>query len=836
MKAALKQDILKILATLHQAHEEIRNNIKIKDMVSAQCLLGECQECAIVLGTTIEESEGEGFVTIPYIEEYCEIVYRIYQSLEVKSDYNINKIHSLLKRQLLRIENSVKNDIAVKKEFVFLPYKVSMWDSLESVWRAAKEDPECEAVVIPIPYYDKNPDGSLRSEYYEGNEFPEDVPVTYYEDYNFENRHPDAIFIHNPYDQNNYVTSVHPYFYSKNLKKLCDKLIYIPYYVSAETDPDNQEAMRDREGFVLSNGVLNADYVIVQSENTKKLFVNILEKNVPGISRSYWEKKILGLGSPKLDRINSVGRDDSRLPESWRKIIYTEKNIRKRVVFYNISVSTLLNSPEILEKIKDTLEYFKNNTDVALWWRPHPLYESTLASMRSGLLEEYRKMVAEYKEEGWGIFDEGVDLEWAIAETDAYYGDSSSVVQLYKEAQKPVMIQHVSVRATQEIYAKDIPIWPSCFFADIDDIWFVHGKMNVLMRYSMKEDYTYVINRISNEKFFQNSGYIGIYRWQYKIFLIPAWAREIGVYNILNKKLEKIAIDRIEDYTDKGLFSGIYVQGSFLYCIPSCYGAILKVNMENDKIEYIWIHSCDTGYINDSTRIEDIIISVYAYTNRFLIFDINTENIFIKEIGSTSRQFTNITNIAGKLCVFDEATHNIIEILGENHGEERDFYKTEFRMIKMFCIFSNYLLLDSVDSCDSQIIDSTGNLVFQTKAQKNIGGSNMYSAYYSGITNNNTGLIESFYFSRSMYSFCKLKKCKLGNQYSAVLKNKEYNTVKSWLPDLDNSESDENDIYRLSDWLKRIKRKQYIENRGQKNYGIKIHEIIKKDLYLENKY
>ena len=42
--------------------------------------------------------------------------------------------------------------------FVFLPYKVSMWDSMETVWKAADKDPDCDAYVVPIPYFDKDQD------------------------------------------------------------------------------------------------------------------------------------------------------------------------------------------------------------------------------------------------------------------------------------------------------------------------------------------------------------------------------------------------------------------------------------------------------------------------------------------------------------------------------------------------------------------------------------------------------------------------------------------------------------------------------------------------------
>ena len=50
-----------------------------------------------------------------------------------------------------------------------------MWDSLESVWRAADEDPECDAYVVPIPYFERNAQGELAAGHYEGNQFPEYV-------------------------------------------------------------------------------------------------------------------------------------------------------------------------------------------------------------------------------------------------------------------------------------------------------------------------------------------------------------------------------------------------------------------------------------------------------------------------------------------------------------------------------------------------------------------------------------------------------------------------------------------------------------------------------------
>ncbi len=82
---------------------------------------------------------------------------------------------------------------------------------------------------------------------------------------------------------------------------------------------------------------------------------------------------------------------------------------------------------------------------VALLWRPHSLIPATIKSMRPELWLEYEKLVQEYKKEGWGIYDDSADMERAVILSDAYYGDGSSVVKVYQETGKTIMIQNVEV-------------------------------------------------------------------------------------------------------------------------------------------------------------------------------------------------------------------------------------------------------------------------------------------------------------------------------------------------------------------------------------------------------
>ena len=339
---------------------------------------------------------------------------------------------------------------------MFLPYKASMWDSLESIWKEADTDPACEAYVIPIPYFDKNPDGSFREEHYEGDQYPKNVPITRYDEYDLEAHHPDIIYIHNPYDECNHVTSVHPHFYARNLRNYTDKLVYIPYFVLEEIDPGNQAVIDGMKHFCFMPGTIYAHQVIVQSEDMRQIYINeymkaAKEMGLLGehVDQKFLEKKFLGTGSPKIDKVLNTKREDLEIPEEWLRIMEKPDGSWKKVVFYNVGVSALLHDEyRMLEKMESVFNVCRRRkNEVTLLWRPHPLIQATIESMRPQLWEAYREIRDRYIAEGWGIYDDSADMDRAIVLSDAYYGvGSSSVVQVYQRTGKPVLIWDITIK------------------------------------------------------------------------------------------------------------------------------------------------------------------------------------------------------------------------------------------------------------------------------------------------------------------------------------------------------------------------------------------------------
>lgn len=449
MRKHQKEAINNFLNTLSQAQNEIQMAIEKKNIPGALALLEQCQQGAIELGTFIEREEGEGFSTITLLEEYCEQIYQIYEELSHTPAPTPQKIKKILQKKLAQLQNSVNTDIKPRIEAVFLPYKASMWDSLESIWQAANEDPDCDAYVIPIPYYDKGADGSFETLHYELDQYPSYVPVLQYTKYDFEKRKPDFIFIHNPYDDCNYVTSVHPFFYSENLKRFTDHLVYVPYFILHEISPDNEKAIASIEHFCTVPGVLNADKVFVQSEDMRRVYIKVITTAIKGtpLNKKQWEQKILGTGSPKLDKVTSTKTDNLKIPALWLKMIQKPDGTRKKIILYNTSVTALLKYEEkMLEKMKNVFRIFhEHSKESVLLWRPHPLIQATIESMRPALWREYEELVQMYQKKSIGIYDDSPDMNRALAISDAYYGDGSSLVQLYKQLGKPIMLQNVEI-------------------------------------------------------------------------------------------------------------------------------------------------------------------------------------------------------------------------------------------------------------------------------------------------------------------------------------------------------------------------------------------------------
>ena len=321
--------------------------------------------------------------------------------------------------QLRALKQRLLADTNIIYTVVFMPYNASMWDSLHSIWAAAQDDPRVEAIVVPIPYAERLPDGSASAWRDHTNDLPPEVPVTPYTEFDLQGTHPDVIYVHNPYDGNNRVTSVAPQFYSAELRPHTDLLVYVPYYVSAIAAGEHLYQSPSFELF---------DKVIVQSETLDQ---PVIEK--------WTSNKVVPLGSPKFDYVRTGG---SPLPPDWME------SMNGRTALLQVtSLSTLLAADRqaIMRKLNEVLDVAEASEDLMLWWRPHPLERATITSMVPDIEVPYTAYEERARRSDRVIVDTSMDLQRAIHNTHAYYGHWSSVVELFGFTGKPMVIQDPNV-------------------------------------------------------------------------------------------------------------------------------------------------------------------------------------------------------------------------------------------------------------------------------------------------------------------------------------------------------------------------------------------------------
>lgn len=429
-----KQGLMQKLQLLSQIHEKLEMLINYGQTELVQKLFEELQNVAVVIGNSIEKKVGEGTETVALLEQYCEGVFELYGVVTQNAVTDGSSVRAILDEALQMVTESAER-LQVKKEVVFMPYHASHWKAIESVWRAACEDETCDVKVVPIPYYYKRRMGMALSERrYDGEQFPEYVPITDFMEYSPENNHPDQIYIQNPHDNWDHVLTVHSDYYSTELWKNTEELIYIPWFKTDEIPKSDERAINSMKYFVAMPGVVNADKVIVQSETMKQSYVDYLSEWAGEDTRSVWEEKILGTGSP-LDDIDDT---DELRPTEWKD---------KKVLLYYVSGNGLMEHKEkMLSKMQSSMELFEAQSDkLQIIWLQDLELEQRLGKRAPELLRQYKEAVSEAEKKDWITVMEDSEKETAVRMSDAFYGDGGKSAQLMRSAAKPVMLQNVNI-------------------------------------------------------------------------------------------------------------------------------------------------------------------------------------------------------------------------------------------------------------------------------------------------------------------------------------------------------------------------------------------------------
>ncbi|WP_198014939.1 LicD family protein [Oribacterium sp. NK2B42] len=351
---------------------------------------------------------------------------------------NIEKIEALIKsnpslysefqKQLDSLKASLSDPLSAREsdneEVVFLTLGPRQWNYFAYFWNIESSKNKTSVFVIPIPYYETSINTEILRTHFNTEGY--NIPVTSLNDYDISKRHPNRIYIQYPFDNINPAMRVHDVFYSDNLLKYTDELIYVPMYDIKDYYLHDIKSDYTLNYLVKTPAVLNSDKIFLPTPGLKDEYIRILVDFSKGdTDKVYWDQKII-----VADYIKEDG-------------LLSNKN-KKTLLYYSDVAPVAIYGDKSLEKIRSSLKLLKEASDrLNIIWLISPNMKEVLNSpdchggnkLYSGLIY----IIQNFKKENWGTFSDdisNIDLD----NVDAYVGNPSPYAHHLSNNKKPVMI------------------------------------------------------------------------------------------------------------------------------------------------------------------------------------------------------------------------------------------------------------------------------------------------------------------------------------------------------------------------------------------------------------
>lgn len=406
------------------------------------------QQTAIDMGTLIENIKGEGTKTVKCLEELCELIYEY--SVQFGQSDDIVACVTAMQNKIAETEQLLQAELLTQSEAVIFIDKAENWKHIEWYWEKLIKIGTTDIFIVPLPYFYKKYDGTCYASKYEFEEIKKCIDCSIQKsqdknaesctkvvDYNeFEVRlhHPEQIIIENPYDEWNQAITFSEDFYSRNLQKYTEQLVYIVPFRVGEFMKENYREYHNMQYYCTMPGVVRADVTYVQSENMREVYIQKLIEFAGEDTRVVWEKKIAVAENPEAGDICQHQQN--------------EKSCRRKIAFFVQVGLTIQYKEEMLKKLKSVLKIFKDSQEkVELIWIGDKEHDAFLRDYDNEFAKKYDAISESFQKEGWGKYFDRADVSVLelVEMCDAYYGSASHIALEFEVKKKPVMVMDVEV-------------------------------------------------------------------------------------------------------------------------------------------------------------------------------------------------------------------------------------------------------------------------------------------------------------------------------------------------------------------------------------------------------
>ena len=440
--AEMKEYLADSVEIIHEILLNKDSGLSYEDIIT---YLSELQNNIVSFGTLTESIKGEDCKTVKLLEQYLEVIYKVAKyvqkfdegiSYEESAENKYAECDEGVKDTFASISEAIDSEIVNRRSVLFLPVKAKHFSSMRMAYEMEAATPDTDVYVMPLPYYYKEYDGSFKDEMHIDTEefIKANIPVTDYSRFDLSLLCPEKIYINSAYDEYNMAVSVDTRFYARNVKKYTEKLIYIPYFKLMEFDRANYPCWYNMQYYCTVPGVVMADKVYVQSENTRKAYIDKLNEWVG-------DEKYTDIWEQKIDVYN----------ESCEK--HSEDELRdagsKKTIVWFVSAGSLAEfGDKYIEKAYRNLDVFALSKDkLKVLLNSEPFLDEMIKNYSDELYKKWTGFIDEFNRSGIGEVVSQVEEKSveALLKANAYYGDPSSICKDFILMKKPVMLQNVEV-------------------------------------------------------------------------------------------------------------------------------------------------------------------------------------------------------------------------------------------------------------------------------------------------------------------------------------------------------------------------------------------------------
>ena len=261
-----------------------------------QKFLVSIQDVVIKCGTILENNYHESDITsiINAFEEYCELAYNA--SVNCNNVSFPEQLKAVIEkwgaiRETVKTVGNIEKPLSVA--FVFETKEE--WEVYKKIYDEFSNDSRFKCFIIPVPEYYRNYDLEIdeNTMEYIGEDLSKECPIVDYKEFDYSSITFDYIIKSNPFDDISFGEVIHPFFYSKELKKYAKKIVHVPTMDIMDFTPEDSRMMYMTKYFIKTPGVVYSDLIFLKSKVLRDRYIEALSE----AKKDDWSSKVKTYGN-----------------------------------------------------------------------------------------------------------------------------------------------------------------------------------------------------------------------------------------------------------------------------------------------------------------------------------------------------------------------------------------------------------------------------------------------------------------------------------------------------------------------------------------------------------